>query len=84
MMISLEGTDESSILDDTAKLSIRTVIGQFPLLKSIFRLMKEIFSPFRNQHETNRSNVGVRQPWHHPSCLSSADGTTAAHRPGYR
>ncbi len=41
MMISSEGTDESSLSDGTAKLSIRTVIGQFPLLKSIFRLFQE-------------------------------------------
>ena len=29
VMISLEGTDESSLSDGTYKLSIRTVIGQF-------------------------------------------------------
>ena len=38
-MLSLGGTDESSLSDGTAKLSIRTVIGQFPLLKSIFHLL---------------------------------------------
>jgi hypothetical protein len=47
-MISLEGTDESSLSDGTAKLIIRTVIGQFPLLKSIFRLLKEICRYFKD------------------------------------
>ena len=42
VMIRLEVTDESSLSDGSARLSIRTVIGQFPLLKSIFRLLKEI------------------------------------------
>lgn len=40
MMISLEVTDESSLADVTARLSIRTAIKQFPLLKSIFRLFE--------------------------------------------
>jgi len=38
-MVSMEGTDESWISDGTAKLSIRTDISQFPLLKFIFRLL---------------------------------------------
>jgi hypothetical protein len=47
-MISLEGTDESSLSDGTNKLSIRTVIGQFPLLRSIFRLLRNKTSNFSN------------------------------------
>ena len=39
-MISLEGTNESWLSDGAAKLSIRTAIEQFPLLKSIFRLLR--------------------------------------------
>ena len=42
MMISMEGTDESSLSDGTARLSIRTAIEQFPLLRSIFRLLLKI------------------------------------------
>jgi hypothetical protein len=39
VMISLEGTNESWLSDGAAKLSIRTAIEQFPLLKSIFHLL---------------------------------------------
>ena len=42
-MIRLEGTEESSLSDGTANLSIRTAIKQFPLLKSIFRLLQKKF-----------------------------------------
>ena len=42
VMISLGGTDESSLSDGAARLSIRTAIEQFPLLKSIFRLLRMI------------------------------------------
>jgi hypothetical protein len=40
VMISLKGTLESSLSGGAFKLSIKTVIRQFPLLKSIFHLKK--------------------------------------------
>ena len=40
-MKSLEGTDESSLSDGTAKLFISAAIGQHHLHKSIFRLFSE-------------------------------------------
>ena len=70
MMISLEGTDESSLSDGTAKLSIRTVIGQFPLLKSIFRLLSKNTKKYLIVHPlwrkfcstmVSNSDVPVRQ-----------------------
>ena len=39
VMIRLEGTSESLLSDGTARLSIRTAIKQFLLLKSIFHLL---------------------------------------------
>ena len=41
VMISLEGTDESSLSDGTYKLSIRAAIGQHHLHKSIFHLQNK-------------------------------------------
>ena len=60
MMIRMEGTDESSLSDGTASLSIRTAIEQFPLLKSIFHLLFRInpfFAFFENQEGVKLINL---------------------------
>jgi len=63
----MEGTDESSLSDGTASLSIRTAIEQFPLLKSIFHLLR-YFSSFTEQKMCKKYAKLAKRVEKHPKC----------------
>ena len=57
VMLGLNAVDESSLSDAAVKLSIRTVIGQFHLYKSIFHPLKNM--SFKTKYSRKTESIRI-------------------------